>query len=128
MKEYKPYQFWTREKLYDHCVAICGDYNADDMLIELRKIIFDNRWNPMEHYNGCNMIQDRLHPYPPCLIHDFRWMVEGGGIKTDREFRSNLMKLGETFWQAEKKFIGVRLGWLFYYKWKKISERRKSKK
>jgi len=119
MKDYKPYKFWTREELFNHCEKQCIEYGGEDLISELKKIIFDTRWNPMDDYNGCNVIQDKHHPYPPCLIHDFRWLVEGGGICTDREFRRNLKIFKTPKTISVLMFIGVRIGWLFYYKWKK---------
>lgn len=123
MSNYRPYLLWNREELYSHCERLCYYYGADNMLIELKKIIFDSRWNPIQDYNGCNMIQDKHHPYPPCLIHDYRWMIEAGGIESDREFKDNMRLFNESKLSALKNFIGVRMGWLFYYKWNKMYKR-----
>jgi len=128
MKDYKPYKFWSREELFKHCEKQCIEYSGEDLITELKKIIFDVRWNPTEDYNGCNVIQDRHHPFPPCLIHDFRWLVEGGGIETDREFKRNLKIFGTSKSRSVLMFLGVRCGWGFYYKWEKMWKRIKSKK
>ncbi len=119
MGNLQPYRFWTKEELYSHCERQCRKYGAENLIIELKKIIFDSRWNPIEDYNGCNVIQDKHHPYPPCLIHDYQWMVEGGGYDTDVNFRSNLKAFGTPKVKSVLMFIGVRCGWIFYYKWKK---------
>lgn len=117
MKDYTPYRYWNRYQLFNHCEKICIDNNALDLIDELKEIIFSDKWNPMENYNGCNVVQDRFHPYPPCLIHDYRWLVGEGGKMSDIEFRNNLRKFGASKVRSNLMYIGVRLGWIFYYKW-----------
>lgn len=127
MKDYKPYKYWTREKLLNHVAEQCEGIGRADLVTMFGDIIFDTRWNPLEDYNGCNVIQDRLHPYPPCLKHDFDWLVNGGGIKYDKEFMELCKAFGDSKYKAKLNFIGVRVGWLFYYKWKKIWKRYKNR-
>lgn len=124
----RPYMLWTREELFSHCERLCYHYGADDLLVELKKIIFDIRWDPIKDYNGCNVIQDKHHPYPPCLIHDFRWLVEGGGIKSDIEFKLNMRLFDESKLGSFKNFIGVRIGWWCWFKWEKMWKRYKNRK
>jgi len=123
-----PYKYWTRDELYKHCERQCRDYGAENLLIELRKIVLDVRWNPTLDYNGCNIIQDKYHPYVPCLIHDFDWLVGDGGYKTDVEFRKNLERFGTSKNKSFLMFLGVRIGWLFWYKWGKKLKKAKKRK
>lgn len=124
----KPYQFWTREQLFEHCVVQCQWYKCEDMIPVFESVIFDERWDPIVDYNGCNVIEDRLHPYPPCLKHDFDWLVLGGGIAYDIDFRKNLKKFGESPNMTVVMFVGVRIGWLCWYKWDKMWKRYKKKR
>ena len=128
MSNYQPYKYWTRERLLDHVANQCEGLGKSDLIPMFWDIIFDSRWNPIEDYNGCNLIQDKLHPFPPCLKHDFDWMVLGGGVKYDREFMEFCKVFGETPCKARLNFVGVRIGWMFYYKWQKIWKRYKNKK
>jgi len=118
--DYRPYKFWDREQLFSHVEAQCNYYKCEDLIPLFREIIYSNDWNPIHDYNGCNVIQDKHHPFPPCLLHDFRWIVDGGGLWTDIEFRNVLQRFEVTKVQANKMFIGVRIGWLFYFKWSKM--------
>jgi hypothetical protein len=123
-----PYYFWTRQELFKHCERQCEKYGCSDLIAEFKEIIFDERWNPIEEYNGCNLIQDKHHPYPPCLKHDFDWLVLGGGYKTDVEFRLNLKRFGTSKKKSVLMFLGVRAGWFFYFKWEKMFKRFKKRK
>ena len=128
MQDNQPYKYWTREQLFFHCEKQCVDHGQEQMVKTVKDIIFDSRWNPKKDYNGCNVVQDKYLPYVPCLIHDYRWLVEKGGIDSDIEFRLNLKKFGTKEKRSVLMFIGVRLGWFFYYKWAKMIKRNKGKK
>lgn len=115
MNKYQPYKNWKREDLYLHCAKQAREFNFD--VIEIKKIIFDKRWNPAKEYNGCSLVQDPLHPFYPCLRHDYDWIVGVGGIDADKRFYNNLKKAGMLTIKAKIWFVGVRLGWVIYYKW-----------
>jgi len=85
---------------------------------DLHAIVYSEEWDPAQDFNGCNLIQDDLHPFLPCFIHDYRYIVYGGGNTYDKEFKSNLIKSGFSNFRAWSFYLGVRLGWYFYYKWK----------
>lgn len=113
----EPYKYWNRGQLLEMLQYQAIDFGIDTFLV--KKICYDKRWNPSVDYNGCTLVQDKLHPFLPCFIHDYRWIVEGGGLDSDLEFRINLQKSGMSNLESWKWFVGVRLGWLCYYKWKK---------
>ena len=116
----RPYRNWTRDQMYYHLLLQAQQFNYSEYEInQVKKMVYDEDWNPMVDFNGCNLVQDRLHPYLPCFIHDYRWLVEGGGLITDEEFHSNLLKCDLDRLRAIMYFFAVRLGWLLYYKWKK---------
>ena len=111
------YKYWSREDFFSFLKKQAHDF---DISLELtKKICFSDKWNPPVDFNGCNLVQDSFHPFLPCFIHDFRWIVEGGGIESDREFRTNLIKAGFSKWKAQTWFVGVRIGWILYFKWTK---------
>ena len=117
MSEKHPYIYWSREELYDRMIQQAIDFKIEEAMLELA--CFDNEWTPQADFNGCNMVQDELHPFLPCFIHDYRWFVEGGSVEADKEFRTNLLKAGFSKWKANSYFIAVRLAWTLYFKWKK---------
>jgi hypothetical protein len=71
----QPYKFWTKEKLYWHLITQAGEYyaNDDNMQFIIKNAVYDTRWNPLLEFNGCTFVQDDLHPFLPCFIHDWRW-------------------------------------------------------
>ncbi len=111
----QPYRNWTREDLYSHCLKQSEEYGFDKE--EMLDVIFDDKWSPALDFNGCNLVQDPLHPFYPCLRHDYDWIVGVGGVDADRRFYNNLKQAGMLSLKARVWFIGVRLGWVFYYKW-----------
>lgn len=113
----QPYKYWTREELYLHCMKQAREYGFD--VLEIKQVVFDKRWNPVEDFNGCNLVQDVYHPFYPCLKHDYDWIVGNGGIESDKHFYKLLKQSGMVTAKARLWFYGVRLGWLLYYKWKK---------
>lgn len=120
---YTPYSHWTREELFSHCKRQCIHYGCEDLINEVSEIIYDLNWNPIVDYDGCTLVQDKLHPYVPCLIHDYDWLVNGGGIEFDRNFVENLCKFGMERWKVAFMFMGVRMGWILWYKWKYLWKR-----
>ena len=112
-----PYKYWTRDYLYEFLLPQCIDFDVSTSLVKLA--VYDERWNPRYDFNGCTLVQDEYHPFLPCFIHDWRWITGQGGLDSDIEFKINLVKAGFTELKAWKYFIGVRLGWMFYYKWTK---------
>ena len=112
----QPYKYWNRGQMLEHLIPQCIDFDISTFLV--KEICYDSRWNPKRDFNGCSVVQDELHPFVPCFIHDYRWVVGEGGLRSDIEFRRNLILAGFSKFKAYKYFIAVRIGWLFYYKWK----------
>lgn len=112
----QPYKYWTRELLHDFFVQQSIDFGIDSF--DVKKICYDKNWNPQTQYNGCTFVQDELHPFLPCFIHDYRWIIGKGGLDSNIEFKTNLIKAGFSKVKAWKYFLGVHTAWLFFYKWK----------
>ena len=112
----KPYINWTRDELYTHFLkqSLAKGYD----LSEIRTAVYSDGWDPMTEYNGCTMVQDPIHPFWPCFKHDYNWIVGGGGIEADREFYEDLKAAGFLNIEARIWFLGVRIGWVLWYKWK----------
>ncbi len=116
----QPYKYWTKKDLENHLRAQALEHGIDTSLVI--SAVYDKRWNPIKDYNGCNFVQDNLHPFLPCFIHDWRWVCMDYKKWFDLEFRDNLIKFGFKKWKAELYYIMVRCGWLFYYRFKKKND------
>ena len=112
----QPYKYWNRGKLYEALIPQCIEWGISTYSV--KEICYSYKWNPITDYNGCTLVQDDYHPFVPCLIHDYRWITGEGGLDSDLEFKINLQKSGKSVYKSWMWFIGVRLGWLCYYKWK----------
>lgn len=111
------YKYWKRNDFHKHLTKQAVDFGIDSSLVDIA--VYSDSWNPAIDFNGCNCVQDALHPFLPCFLHDFEWIVKGGGIEADRSFRTNLVKAGFSKFKAQNYFLAVRLGWIFYFKWTK---------
>ena len=117
----KPYKYWSRNDLFWKLreQAVDVSYCDADVLYTIKSACYDNRWNPSEEFNGCNVVQDDLHPFLPCFLHDWRWITNQNTLLADQEFKKNLLIFGYFNFKASLYYYGVRLGWLLWYKWKK---------
>jgi len=114
----KPYRFWSRNDLYWKLIQQAGEYgvNDDAMEFHIKSAVYDKRWNPSVDFNGCNVVQDDLHPFLPCFIHDWRWVTGQNKLDADIEFKWNLINFGYPKWKAELYFWAVRIGALTIYR------------
>jgi len=110
-----PYKYWTRRQLYDLLLIQAMEFKISPN--DLFNAVHDRSWNPMLDFNGCNCIQDEYHPFLPCFLHDYEWVVGKGSNEVDLKFKDNLIKAGFSKFRAWKYYLAVRLGWLAYYKW-----------
>ena len=104
----QPYKYWSNQQLFTHLIKQCDEYGFDKPAV--LDAISDTNWNPSEDYNGCNVVQDDLHPFYPCFIHDYRWITEGRTNSADKEFRNNLLKFGYSTFKATIYYLAVRVG------------------
>ena len=117
----QPYKFWNRNQLFQHLKTQLDYYSFmdDDNYTLLKDACYDERWIPMLDFNGCNIVQDDLHPFFPCFIHDWRWITNQDAKEADYELYYNLKKCSVPEFRARIYYLGVRIGWYCYYKWKK---------
>lgn len=115
----QPYKYWTREELHKHLMRQAEDHKVERLTDKISVAVYSKLWDPIEQFNGCNVVQDDFHPFVPCFIHDYDWIVLGGGKKYDKDFVNNLLSFGMHPSKALIYYIGIRIAWLFYYKWKK---------
>lgn len=115
----KPYVNWTKEELFWHLKKQAIEYKCchPDMFYLIKQAVYDERWNPSEQFNGCNFVQDDLHPFLPCFVHDWRWITNQDVKASNKEFEHLLLEFGYSKWKAKLYYIGVTMGWHCYYKW-----------
>lgn len=120
MPRKKPYINWTRQELYEHLTRQLkgiGLFEAYKHTLYLA--CFDTRWNPMQDFDGCTFVQDDLHPFYPCFMHDYRCIVLGWSNEYDLKFRADLIKFGFPKWKANMYYLVVRMAFYTYYQFKK---------
>ena len=115
-----PYKNYNRGQLYDLIEMQCNAAGMEHYLPRCMQACYDKRWLPQVDFNGCSVVQDELHPYPPCFLHDYAYVVHGGGPDADKQFYVDLIDWGMKPSKAMRWYIGVRIGWLFYFKWRKM--------
>lgn len=108
----EPYKFWTKKELLTHLLRQAKEHGYTDEA-RLETAVYSEKWNPIEDFNGCNLVQDKYHPYLPCFIHDYSWIVDGGGRNTDKEFYDNLVMCGMSKFKARIMYLAVRIAWVY---------------
>ncbi len=118
-KSETPYEFWTREDLRDHLLRQAEHYGFSEPVIALLiASCKDKSWQPHEDYNGCSIVQDTKHPCFECWFHDYNWKIGQGGYISDRLFLHMMLFTGRDKLTAYTRWFFVRVGWLFYFRWK----------
>jgi len=120
MSKLQPYRTWSRKQLYRHSILVLNMYVSQDskdyveICNQLNIACHSIFWNPLLEYNGCTVVQDPHHPFPPCLIHDYDCIVEGWTKDNDLKFQRHCELFGMNESKAKRWFRGVRIGRIYY--------------
>lgn len=114
MRNKQPYIHWDLDFLFEKLLKQEFIYKYGYSKTDLENMVHSKRWNPLKEFNGCNVVQDDLHPFLPCFVHDYRWIAEGRTNKADKEFRNNLLKFGYSTVKATMYYFAVRVGSVYY--------------
>ena len=118
MKNYQPYQFWTKSQLADHLKKMSQELDLDkEIRILIEAAIGDLRWNPIKDFDGCSAVEDLYHPSLSCFIHDYLWKTGQGGREADRLFYLLMLVEKTHKAKARRRWLGVRVAWFAYFKW-----------
>jgi hypothetical protein len=115
----QPYLLWTRDDFWLHLQKQAAAYGMSETeQFEIKQMVYDMRWHPRTDYDGCTFIQDAMHPFVPCFIHDYRCIVQGWANKWDVEFYHNNVRFGLTRLWSGTQYLVIRCAYYLYYKWK----------
>lgn len=111
----RPYLLWTKEAICEKLVkqAIYFGYSEEEIEF-IKEAVFDERWDPRSDFNGCTLVQDVYHPYLPCFLHDYFWVVYGPSKKSNIKFYWDLRRCGMPQAKARRWYIAVSIGMPFY--------------
>ena len=116
----KPYYYMNSEELRVQLFRQAEGLNCPDWVFTLLNESFSGEWDPAEEFNGCSVVQDTYHPDLACYLHDFLWCTGRGGYLSDSIFLEAMKLQGLKGLKYKRRWIAVRAGWLFYYKWKHL--------
>ena len=121
--KYLPYIYWERKDFADHFRRQYTDALVNEWS-EIEGMIYDSRWQPAFDYDGCSVIQDQLHPFLPCFIHDYRYVTQDYTRRdADNEFLCNLIMMKVAPAKALLMYLLIRaFGWYF---WKKYGNKKR---
>lgn len=117
---HKPYQHYTRHELKMLLVTQCVNSNQNHFIDRVLDAVNDLSWSPTYEYDGCSIVQDPLHPFPPCFLHDYAWKVLGGGKFYDDQFYKDCIDWGINEGRVKRWYVGIRAAWLLWFKWKML--------
>jgi len=124
MKNYYPYQFWTKTQLADHLKKMSQKLDLHkEIRILIETAMGDLRWVPIKEFDGCSVVQDLYHPCLSCFIHDYLWKTGQGGREADELFYLLMLAEGTPKGRANRRWFAVRTAWFFYYKWSHFVKR-----
>lgn len=117
----RPYKTWDTQDLKSNLLNQVKFYDLPPWVDMLLRESFDFRqWNPQKQFDGCTIVQDPDHPCIACWLHDFWWLTGRGGWLSNVLFQ-RILKLTDVNWyQRNKNFLGVTIGWYAGYKWKHL--------
>lgn len=130
MSRLRPYANWTERDFSRVIISHVNNFEIDTELRNLWKdIIFEamssEHWEFIKDYNGCTLVQDPIHPSPACFVHDYMWICGYGGYHSDFIFRRLILAEGvSTRGRAFRRWLGVRIGWYAYFRWKYMFKRK----
>jgi len=117
----KPYIHLTNENLKESLISNAKGMNAPEWVFIMIEEGFNNPlWDSKTDFNGCNLVQDVLHPSVACYVHDYLINCGMGGFLCD-EIALNLWIMeGLKPSRAKRRWFAVRVAWLTYLKWKNL--------
>jgi len=119
--KYTPYINWSKTEFNTHLKSLANKF---DLPVPIKALItaalLDERWDPLQQYDGCTLVQDMYHPCLSCFIHDYLWISGQGGKDSNKVFFYLMLKEGFSESKAKRRYYGVSLYCLFYAKWAHI--------
>jgi len=118
IKMIKPQQkilkYFTSEEIKWALKREAHDFFLPKCFIELIDETFTREWV----YNGATGVKDKYYPNLFSWVHDYLWITGAGGKESDLIMRYLVdSKYGDSG-EARLFYIGVRLAWFGFYKWK----------
>lgn len=98
-------------------------YNVPEILQNvILEALNSSEWDWFHDCDGCTMVADywpsKFHP--ACLVHDFYWVTGRGGKEADLIFKEIMKAYALPPSLYIRRYIGVRVGWFAFYKWKHL--------
>jgi hypothetical protein len=122
--KYTPYINWTKSDFSTHLKNLATDLGLGVSIKALiEAALMDERWDPIQQYDGCTMVQDMYHPCLSCFIHDYLWITGQGGRDADALFRYLMKAEGLPIGKIKRRWLAVRIYWLVWSKWSNLRKR-----
>ena len=92
-----------------------------EAIIEVFKLGLDGKWD-IYNMDGCTCVPNLwVNKFTPvCTPHDGWWKMGMGGFMSDRLMTEFNKCYNATKHEIKFRFIGVRIGWIFAYRWKHL--------
>lgn len=117
----KPYSYLTNAQLKQMLIRLAKKLKVDDWVFDLIDEAFENKkWDPVNDYDGCTLVQDCYHPSLACFIHDYLWKCGFGGLLSDKIYKYIMNLEGMHKYRITRRWLAVRFVWLILYKWKHL--------
>jgi len=122
--EYTPYINWTRSDFNRHLKSLANTFDLGQPIKALiEEALLNDRWDPLQDYDGCTLVQDMYHPCLSCFIHDYLLITGQGGRKADELFKFLMEAEGLKPDKIWRRWFAVRAYWLCWAKWQHLGKR-----
>ena len=113
----------SREREKQRIIDSFGVYDVpNEYIVLIQRAIDSNEWDWFLDMDGCSFVPNywptKFHP--ACLVHDYYWRTGRGGYWSDRIFLELMEIYSMPKFKRTKRFVGVRVGWFLYFKWKHL--------
>jgi hypothetical protein len=107
-------KYFTANEIKSALIREARMQSLDDCFIELIHDSFKKFWI----YDGATLVKDKYVPNLFSWLHDYMWRTGAGGKESDVIMRYLIEKGYGDKGEARLFYIGVRIAWFGFYKWK----------
>ena len=103
---------------------IFKSFDVFDVPVELQDLVLEainsREWDWFKDCDGCTTVSELHWPtkyFPPCLRHDFDWIVRKGDWAACRRFYNLQRAYGVPVWRASLRAGAVTVAWYAWGTW-----------
>lgn len=114
----KVYKYLSAKAVKEALIVEIKESLLSKNVIATFKEAWDSKFWEDKGYDAASLVSDEYHPRLANFFHDYMWRSGTGGQKADTIYRELLIATGTNKTKAWARYLGIRVVWLGWYKWK----------